>query len=441
MKKLTRMVLSVFMGMAALLGMAVSAYGDDVSKAAEINEVTVENLENVGKDDWPAELDFVKNLKSTNEIDVYYKFTLDAPSRVYFKSFIQAVQNKWEGEYQLYISTSGIFTEELLAGSATGDTSENTLYLEKGTYYLKYHVKVDADKILDQPQGYMGIYQEKMKRSGSKSGDTMKNAITVNNGKYGNFKTYGASNKIVKTQWFKVVVNSKSDVKFVVDFLKPSGYLNLYMELYKSDESNVDKTYNTTTMECTLERGTYYLQVIGANDCYGQIRVNTSIKDVYPPEAPVIKSYTSGSKTVSGTAERGSTVYVRYDGKTYRTTAANSGTYKVTVPALKVGNKITVYCADSSKNKSQSSVATVKNRKLTTPKVVTYKKGTKVVKGTAQKGTTVYVNYNGKTYKAKVTGNGKYAVKTAELVSRKKVRVFIKDAYNNSSSTKTVTVR
>ena len=137
----------------------------------------------------------------------------------------------------------------------------------------------------------------------------------------------------------------------------------------------------------------------------------------------------------------GSTVYVKIGRKTYKGKAAANGSYSVTLSALKFGNTITVYCADQSNNKSNSTVVKVKNSKLSTPKVTTYKKGTKVVKGTAKKGTTVYVKYNGKTYKAKVSSNGKYSVKTAKLVSKKVIQVQIKDAYNNTSSVKKVKVK
>lgn len=65
-------------------------------------------------------------------------------------------------------------------------------------------------------------------------------------------------------------------------------------------------------------------------------------------------------------------------------TTLAKGTYKVTVPALKVGYKITAYCTDQSKNKSKSSAATVKNSRLTTPKVTTYNNTSSVVKVTVK---------------------------------------------------------
>lgn len=283
---------------------------------------------------------------------------------------------------------------------------DTTLYLEKGTYYIRCEAAIgDRNiKMKDNVQGYFGIYQEKMKRSGTTEASTMKNAMTVNSGKYGTFVNYGVCNKYVEQQWLKVEIKTKSDFIFDVEYTKPQGYLNTKVFIHDKSGQAVRLGYNKTGLSIEgAEPGIYYIEADG----YGapcQMKITTSVKDVYPPEEPKVTAYKSGTKTVSG-------------------------------------NSVSVYCVDQSKNKSKSTVVKVKNIKLAAPKVTTYKKGTKVVKGTAKKGLTVYVKYNGKTYKAKAASNGKYSVKTAKLLSKKPVLVYVKDAYNNSSSTVKVTVK
>ena len=40
------------------------------------------------------------------------------------------------GGYNMYISTSGIFTEKLYEANTAGNVRDTTLYLDKGTYYI-----------------------------------------------------------------------------------------------------------------------------------------------------------------------------------------------------------------------------------------------------------------------------------------------------------------
>ena len=74
-------------------------------------------------------------------------------------------------------------------------------------------------------------------------------------------------------------------------------------------------------------------------------------------------------------------------------------------------------------------------------KAKTYKKNTKLVKGTAKKGTTVYVTYAGKTYKKKLT-SASYSVKlNKKLTKGATVKVKVVDSVGNYSKTVTVKVK
>ncbi|HFI0381500.1 TPA: Ig-like domain-containing protein, partial [Streptococcus suis] len=85
--------------------------------------------------------------------------------------------------------------------------------------------------------------------------------------------------------------------------------------------------------------------------------------DTTAPEAPVVNAPKAGDKTVTGTAEPGSTITVTFpDGSTVTTTADENGNFTVDVPAgveLKEGDKVTATATDGAGNTSTSAIVTV----------------------------------------------------------------------------------
>ncbi|HEM3695363.1 TPA: LPXTG cell wall anchor domain-containing protein, partial [Streptococcus suis] len=85
--------------------------------------------------------------------------------------------------------------------------------------------------------------------------------------------------------------------------------------------------------------------------------------DTTAPEAPIVNTPKAGDKTVTGTAEPGSTITVTFpDGSTVTTTADENGNFTVDVPAgveLKEGDKVTATATDGAGNKSTSAIVTV----------------------------------------------------------------------------------
>ncbi|HFI0639998.1 TPA: Ig-like domain-containing protein, partial [Streptococcus suis] len=85
--------------------------------------------------------------------------------------------------------------------------------------------------------------------------------------------------------------------------------------------------------------------------------------DTTAPEAPIINTPKAGDKTITGTAEPGSTVTVTFpDGSTVTTTADENGNFTVDVPAgveLKEGDKVTATATDGAGNTSTSAIVTV----------------------------------------------------------------------------------
>ncbi|HFU4211651.1 TPA: LPXTG cell wall anchor domain-containing protein, partial [Streptococcus suis] len=85
--------------------------------------------------------------------------------------------------------------------------------------------------------------------------------------------------------------------------------------------------------------------------------------DTTAPEAPIVNTPKAGDKTVTGTAEPGSTITVTFpDGSTVTTTADENGNFTVDVPAgveLKEGDKVTATATDGAGNTSTSAIVTV----------------------------------------------------------------------------------
>lgn len=77
-----------------------------------------------------------------------------------------------------------------------------------------------------------------------------------------------------------------------------------------------------------------------------------------------------------------------------------------------------------------------------TPKITSYKRGTKAVSGTAQANTKIFVSVNGKTYKATVGSNGKWKITAStKLKKGQTVKAYAKNAAGKSGKKKTVTVK
>lgn len=84
----------------------------------------------------------------------------------------------------------------------------------------------------------------------------------------------------------------------------------------------------------------------------------------------------------------------------------------------------------------------LKDGSPSTPKINSYKKGTKVISGTATKNTKITVKVSGKSYKATVNSKGKWKVSVkSKLKKGQKVTAVIKTSAGTKSKTKTVTVK
>ncbi|QTQ07949.1 YPDG domain-containing protein [Macrococcoides canis] len=168
--------------------------------------------------------------------------------------------------------------------------------------------------------------------------------------------------------------------------------------------------------------------------------------------APVIdvNPVKPGDTVVTGTSEPGSTVVVTLpDGKTVETTVKPDGTWTVTVPPLKEGDKVTAIAKDDAGNVSEPSSETVPTTPVTPPADTTapvidvnpVKPGDTVVTGTSEPGSTVVVTLpDGKTVETTVKPDGTWTVTVPPLKEGDKVTAIAKDDAGNVSEPSSETV-
>ncbi|MCD8916457.1 LPXTG cell wall anchor domain-containing protein, partial [Staphylococcus simulans] len=90
-----------------------------------------------------------------------------------------------------------------------------------------------------------------------------------------------------------------------------------------------------------------------------------TVKDTVAPEAPCVNNVHTGDKTVSGTAEPGTTVTVTFkDGSTATAQVDQNGKWTVKVPScvtLKAGDKVSAVAVDEAGNVSKTATAVVES--------------------------------------------------------------------------------
>ena len=402
------------------LSFAIMSYADDVSKATEIVPIDVTNYEDTTQQtSWMIDVDIMEDYNTNGKATSYYKFTLDKPAYVVFKAYADISMRSHE---VLYYSQTGVFTEQVL--SNPGEIRYSECLLEPGTYYIKYEAVREGSFLADKDsQMLLSVFKQDLERTGNTKAYSVSDAIDINDGKYGKSTAYGVMSDVAEYQWFRFDVKSKSDVSVdVASLWDNSGIFGATVYKYAGESKElekIDSAYGLKNLDdkFTLEAGTYYISIDRTEGTTGQIKMVIDVKDIYAPASPKTKSYKSGTKYIKGNAEAGSTIYAKIGKKTYKAVTDKYGVFKIKTPALKVGNKISVYAKDENGNKSTTTKLTVKNRKLASPKVKTAKRNTKIVKGTAKKGLTVYVNYKGKTVKKKLTSKN-YSIKLREKLTK-----------------------
>jgi hypothetical protein len=152
--------------------------------------------------------------------------------------------------------------------------------------------------------------------------------------------------------------------------------------------------------------GAYTLRV---TDQAGNITALTFTIDKVAPSKPSISTLTNKSTKVTGKAEKGSTVSITYNGRTYTTKASTAGTYSYNLKTTKAGATVTVRAKDAAGNQSTTSSSKVLNT-FATFTVNTLKSSATSVTGKGNKTATVqaFVGTKAISKTAKVDSKGYY---------------------------------
>src|SRR5699024_6870090 len=177
--------------------------------------------------------------------------------------------------------------------------------------------------------------------------------------------------------------------------------------------------------------------------------VKTIVKDETAPYAPKVNNVTSEDKTISGTAEPGSTVTVTFqDNSTATGRADQDGNYSIEIPSdinLDGGEALQVVATDKNDNISAPTMTTVAD--TTAPEAPTLDEVTSddtTVSGTSEPGSTVTVMFpDGTTATGTADEEGNYTIEIPtdiNLGGGENIIVTAKDKADNPSDSVTTTV-
>lgn len=133
-------------------------------------------------------------------------------------------------------------------------------------------------------------------------------------------------------------------------------------------------------------------------------------KDFLSPNVPQLNTITTDIKLLKGSTNEKSTVYLKWSGKTYRTTTDDNGNFSLAIKPLNKDTLVTVYAIDLSGNKSSIFSTKVLGLLQLTASPITSKSTSVSGKGTP--GSTIIL-YKGtkKLGSTKVPNNGIYTLK------------------------------
>lgn len=275
----------------------------------------------------------------------YYTFTVSKDSLVK----LECLKQTGKGGVTVDIMDNKKIVKESISLS---DIDNNTLkvYLKQGQYYIRVTNNSSLDGDSSQTVG-----------EGGKLKFILTNTI---------YKIdYKLSKTKVTNQPLSVTINTNIE-NAQVGIVKASR-LNVTKDNLDVAWNRTERTSNNGELEnCIDKNGTYYLLAKDnlGNSVYKQIKVSNI--DTKKPAKPVVKKYKRNTSTISGTAEKNSTVYlyIEYQSasygiktKSYKVKASSKGNWQVKKTIkLKKGYKITVTAKDAAGNISSERIVTVK---------------------------------------------------------------------------------
>ena len=213
-------------------------------------------------------------------------------------------------------------------------------------------------------------------------------------------------------------------------------------------EFNVTTTADTSgafsiKLSKKMKEGT--VLYVKATDSKGEVsnEVAIVVADKTAPKAPTVSTLKDYDKVITGKAEAGSSITIKYGTKVIKTgTADKNGNFKISITAQKANTILFITSKDKAGN--VSTVTKVKVLDKTAPGAPTINKvkaSSKTVTGKAEAGATVYVKVGKKVIGSAVANSkGSYSVKIKNQKVGTTLVVYVKDKAGNVGKTKSIKV-
>lgn len=344
-----------------------------------------------------------------------------------------------------------------LSSDKNGWYYEMTKVLKKGTYTFTFTLPEELSKGAKVYLNLSGMSMSELvktinKLTGKETGklveaNTKATAVAVSPA---SSKMYFSMTDNSEKQefWYKATLPGKRSIGIagIAMWLEKTG---LKVTVYSGKTSKTFTSEDTETSEGELAlsvaditvsgKGTYYIKVEPKTPTDGIVLAGIEVSG---PNAPKVTYWANGKGLVKGSGEVGTTAYAVVKGKKYHSSKIGStGKFSIKIPKVAAGTKIKVYVKDKYGKKSSSKTVTVKKRPAS-PKITSYKKGTKVIKGKTIANGKVRITYGGKTYRVTAGKKGYFSTKmTKALTSGKQIKVYVIDASGNVSKKATYQVR
>ncbi|MEE1312282.1 MAG: Ig-like domain-containing protein [Lachnospiraceae bacterium] len=326
--------------------------------------------------------------------------------------------------------------------------------LTPGTYTIKFELPetvTEGARIYIEIEGYELTEGQEQQTNTKDTANVLKLPVDIEKDEFYGGISAGENNEF----WYKFTLSASRKVEIGILSIFFGTDKGSVMTLYYPDgtsKSYKGEVYGEKDMDGKtglisigmiqfskkLAKGTYYIQMKPIEDTADGV-IGAGF-DIPGPSKPTVTYWAQGKKVVKGTAEPNTRAYAIVKGKTYSAKTSQAGKFSIKIPSVKAGTKIQVYVKDATGVSSSKKTVTV--RKIPKgPTLTSYKKGTTKIKGKCVYNGTAKVRYNGKTYQAEASKKGYFTIKTAKLVSGKKVYVSVKDISGNVSKTRVYTVK
>ncbi|MFL9649974.1 Ig-like domain-containing protein [Exiguobacterium chiriqhucha] len=357
--------------------------------------------------------------QATANAEGYFKVVLDYPISKYPSYLRLTITDLANNKVQDYLRTIDYRIEDIRVnhdGSKIWFANEN-----RKLSYQYYEIYVNGQKWVNSGVKYG--QQSSLIQTTSKPSFPMDVKIVMKNPdgttKYELSKNFNGPSELIAPNKLEASNNRKSltgytDKFTAIDVFDAAG------KKVGTNRADTDGKFAVVLYRYPVANET--LKVV-AKDAFGGTKTSTlKVKDRVAPTKPTISTLTNKSTYVSGKAEKGATVYITYNGRTYTTKASSTGSYRYNVKTTKPGVTVSVRVRDAAGNTSSSTSVKVLNT-FRTFSVNTVKSTSNVIIGKGNKGATVqaYVGTKLVSKTAKVDSKGNYKL----TVTRQKPGVVV----------------